>query len=143
MTLKTCIHIFTCILSVECTHTCTHTALDSTNKNAHFLSTHKTFDKIIYTNTLALQHAFYTVLPRGRGSQTEVVLPPQSIIYQAMSGDICGCQTGGAGIKWVGPEMLLSSPRCPGWPPTETDLAPMSHAKGETFCMKKRSLSEI
>lgn len=79
MTLKTCIHVFTCTLRVECTHTCTHTALDSTNKNTHFLSTHKTFDKIIYTNTLALQHAFYTMLPWGRGSQTEVVLLPQSI----------------------------------------------------------------
>lgn len=46
-TLKTCIHVFTCILRVECTHTCTHTALDPTNKNTPLLSAHKTSDKII------------------------------------------------------------------------------------------------
>lgn len=35
--------------------------------------------------------------------------------------------TGGAfGIEWVGSGMLLNTPQCPGWPPTEKDAAPGS-----------------
>lgn len=47
-----------------CRHT--HRALDPTNKNTHFLSSHKTSDKITYTDhTPSPQHTFYTVYYLG------------------------------------------------------------------------------
>lgn len=92
MTLKTCIHVFTCTMCVECTHTCTHTALDPTNKNTLFKHSQNICQSNLHTdNILALQHAFYTVLPWGRGSQTEVVLlrpPSTGKVYQAVWGHL-------------------------------------------------------
>ena len=57
-----------------------------------------------------------------------MILPPPPREHWAMSGDICDDhnfrEEGAPGTEWVGGVgVLLNTPQCPGWPPTEDDPA--------------------
>lgn len=133
LTLKTCICALVCICVLTQTYTHTHRALDPTNKNTHFLSSHKTSDKITYTDyTPAPQHTFYTVYYHGADRAG-----PAPRGHWAMSWT-------SAVIKWVEPGRLLNNtPQCPGRPLTESGLAPMSPVpRKRPFYTEKRGLFE-
>ena len=69
-----------------------------------------------------------SLLPRG--CQVGITLFPRG--HWATPGDICGCHDWWCpGVEWVGPEMLLNPPQCPGRPRTDSDRAPTSTVLGE------------
>lgn len=69
----------------------------------------------------------------GQGVSPRAVLPHWG--HWVMSGDICGCHTGGStGLSGWQLGMLFHTPQCPRWPPTEDSLAPNAIVKaGKPF----------